>query len=203
MIHAEPAGVRKKQPYQDDEAKYLREIKKISKPADQRRCFDISNCGGRNSHNHYSAEHHTCERYHSSSDKKQAENEFYRRNKKAFNSGKGICASQSVWPHLFPALIHKEFASPREEEKREKRTDHPPCQENCDPPPCVQLHKKEPDARHDQKVNRQFTNRQQIRNAFARSDHRHLRQRWNNILFEFSDLQFDEHEKQRNLQRHR
>jgi|SRR5438094_5725868 len=73
MIHAEPAGVRKKQPYQDDEAKYLREIKKISKPADQRRCFDISNCGGRNSHNHYSAEHHTCERYHSSSDKKQAE----------------------------------------------------------------------------------------------------------------------------------
>ena len=182
MIHTEPSGVRKKQPGQDDEAKYLRKIKKIGKPADRRRCFDISNCGGRNSHNHYSAKHHTCDRCHSSGDKEQAENEFYRRNKKAFNSGKGICASRSVWPHLFPALIHKEFASPREEEKREKRTDHPPCQENCDPPPCVQLHKKEPDARHDQKVNRQLPASNKSRMHLRRIDRRRRRQRWNNSL---------------------
>src|SRR5438874_1084079 len=85
MIHAEPAGAGKKQPREDHETKYLRKIKKIGKPADRRRCFDISNYGGRNRHNHHSAEHHTRERCHSSSDKKQAENEFYRRNKEIYH----------------------------------------------------------------------------------------------------------------------
>ena len=120
MIHAEPAGVRKKQPYQDDEAKYLREIKKISKPADQRRCFDISNCGGRNSHNHYSAEHHTCERYHSSSDKKQAETNSTVETRKAFNSGKGIRASRSVWRICSRRSFTKSL--PRPERKKSEPT---------------------------------------------------------------------------------
>jgi hypothetical protein len=48
--------------------------------------------------------------------------------------------------------------------------------------PCVQLRQKRPNPQHAAKVNRRSSMGNNFKNAFARSDHGQVRQRWNSIL---------------------
>src|SRR5882724_12404699 len=97
MIHTEPSGVRKKQPYQNDEANYLRKIKKsASQPiGDVALIFRIAVVEIATTITPLSITH--ARGVTAPAIRSRPKTNSTVETRKAFNSGKGIRASRSVW----------------------------------------------------------------------------------------------------------